>query len=305
MPENTARRTGALGTALTCGVFPAMFCGAMATAFASIERGWDSGAVLLGISAVTVVVIAVLERVHPEYPDWNRARGDVGVDFTHALVSMITLSELLKVGLTAALLTTATYLSERVGFELWPHDWPLVLQLVPAMLISQLGEYWVHRLNHTVPLLWRLHATHHSPHRLYFLNAARFHPIDSTLSYTAGMAPLLVLGADPAILLLVSVWVSVHGLFQHCNIHLRLGPLNYLFSMAELHRWHHSLVLKEANANYGNNIIFWDLVFGTFFHPRDRDATETVGLSDLPDFPQDYIGQLLSPFTWKRFQPND
>jgi hypothetical protein len=30
-----------------------------------------------------------------------------------------------------------------------------------------------------------------------------------------------------------------------------------------------------------------------------------VGLEDLPDFPQDYIGQLLSPFTWQRFQPKD
>ena len=64
-------------------------------------------------------------------------------------------------------------------------------------------------------------------------------------------------------LLLYTVWVSVHGLFQHCNVRLRLGPLNYIFSMCELHRWHHSLKLEEANSNYGNNILFWDLVFDT------------------------------------------
>lgn len=78
--------------------------------------------------------------------------------------------------------------------------------------------------------------------------------------------------------------------------------MNYVFSMAELHRWHHSLRLKEANANYGNNIILWDIVFGTFFHPRDRDASEAVGLSNMPDFPRDYLGQILSPFKWRRYQ---
>jgi sterol desaturase/sphingolipid hydroxylase (fatty acid hydroxylase superfamily) len=73
-----------------------------------------------------------------------------------------------------------------------------------------------------------------------------------------------------------------------------------LFSMAELHRWHHSRVLEEANSNYGNNIILWDLIFGTFYHPKDREPSEDVGLSDIPDFPKDYLGQLLSPVRWKQ-----
>jgi len=282
------------------GAFPLSFVGAMTAAMVSIDRGWHEGATLAGITAMAVIIVAILERVHPEYSDWNRSRGDIQVDAVHGLVSMIILPEALKTGLSAGILVAAAKLSHVVGFELWPHDWPLVLQLLIAMLISQFGEYWVHRLEHTTELLWRLHATHHSSHRLYFLNAARFHPLDTALSYFISTTVLLVLGAGPEVLLLVLSWISVHGLFQHCNIHLRLGPLNYIFSQAELHRWHHSLVLEEGNANYGNNIILWDLVFGTFFWPRDREASEQVGLSDIPDFPQDYIGQLFSPFTWRR-----
>ena len=209
---------------------------------------------------------------------------------------------MLKLGLTASLLALASQLSEQVGWSLWPHHWHLISQLVLAMLISQFGEYWVHRLEHTSPWLWRLHATHHSAPRLYSLNAARFHPLDTTLSYVVSTAPLLSLGAGPDLLLLFTVWVAVHGLYQHSNIHLRLGPLNYVFSMAELHRWHHSLVLEEANRNFGNNIIVWDLVFGTYFNPKDRDASEDIGLADLPHFPQDYLGQLASPFNWSKHQ---
>jgi sterol desaturase/sphingolipid hydroxylase (fatty acid hydroxylase superfamily) len=94
-------------------------------------------------------------------------------------------------------------------------------------------------------------------------------------------------------------------MFQHCNIRLRLGPLNYLFSMAELHRWHHSLVLSEANSNYGNNILFWDIVFGTVHYPRDRSASADIGLHDLPGFPRTWLAQVLSPWRWDRYQARD
>ena len=75
--------------------------------------------------------------------------------------------------------------------------------------------------------------------------------------------------------------------------------------MAELHRWHHSRVLEEANANYGNNILLWDLVFGTVYWPRDRDATEAVGFEGDERFPADYLGQLRAPFSWPGFEPPD
>ena len=99
---------------------------------------------------------------------------------------------------------------------------------------------------------------------------------------------------------MLSTWIVVHGMYQHCNVDVKLGPLNYIFSMAELHRWHHSLTLEEANSNYGNNIIFWDLVFGTMFWPKERLPSEHIGLSDMPEFPQSYLEQLSSPFKWQQ-----
>jgi len=72
--------------------------------------------------------------------------------------------------------------------------------------------------------------------------------------------------------------------------------------MAELHRWHHSRVLEEANTTYGQNLIVWDVVFGTRFLPADREPPEDIGITDLPTFPMDYLGQLLSPVRWRRIQ---
>jgi sterol desaturase/sphingolipid hydroxylase (fatty acid hydroxylase superfamily) len=291
----------------TYAFFPLHFAGALMAGYWAYSQGYSASVVLAVVTGVTAAIIFVLERVHPAHPEWNRSQKDVGTDSLHALVSMIMLPKLLEFMLLhVAFITAASEVANASdGAGLWPSHWPLAAQVGLALLISQFGEYWVHRTMHTVPLLWRLHATHHSPGRLYWLNAARFHPLDTATSYLVGMVPLLTLGVEGEVILLFHVWISVHGMYQHCNVRLKLGPLNYIFSMAELHRWHHSLLIEEANQNYGNNIIFWDLVFGTFYHPKDREASSDIGLSEMPHFPTDYIGQVLSPFQWSKVARRD
>ena len=294
-----------MGRILSYTLFPVVFTAALVVAVLGIERGIHRDLLLAGISLGVILIVAIFERLHPEHPEWNVSQEDVGTDLMHGLVSMVVLPQALELGLRIGLLQVALWLSSQTDGTLWPHHWSPLLQLIPALLISQLGEYWAHRAMHEVPFMCRFHATHHSPGRLYWLNAGRFHPVDSALLFSIALTPLLLLGAGPEVLLLFTVWVSVHGTFQHCNIRLRLGPLNYLFSMAELHRWHHSRVLEEANANYGNNILFWDLVFGTVHYPKDRSASPHIGLSDLPHFPKGYVAQILSPWRLDRYRDSE
>jgi sterol desaturase/sphingolipid hydroxylase (fatty acid hydroxylase superfamily) len=284
---------------ITYGLFPATFFAAMLFAYRAEKNGMN-GAIIVAVAAVSAIfVISVFERIHPKHWRWNKANDDVKTDIFHLLVSQIMLPPLLDAGLRALMLLAALKVSAFMGADLWPAHWPVVVQLAMALLISQFGEYWVHRSMHEVPFLWRFHSVHHSPRRLYWLNAARFHPIDTAAANIVALGPLLLLGAPDNILILFSVWVAVHGVFQHCNIDIKLGPLNYLFSQAELHRWHHSLKLEEANSNYGNNIIFWDIVFGTLYYPKDKQASDRIGLDKLDNFPQTYLKQLLVPFRWR------
>jgi hypothetical protein len=44
-------------------------------------------------------------------------------------------------------------------------------------------------------------------------------------------------------------------------------------------------------------------VFGTYFLPRDRRPPVDIGVADMPAFPQDYWGQILSPLRWKSLRP--
>jgi sterol desaturase/sphingolipid hydroxylase (fatty acid hydroxylase superfamily) len=284
---------------ITYGLFPATFFAAMLYAYSAEKQG-TNGAVIVVVAALSVIfIISVFERIHPKHRRWNKSHNDVKTDLLHLLVSQIMLPPLVDAGIKAVMLLVALKVSAYIGAEIWPVHWPVVMQLAMALLISQFGEYWVHRSMHEVPLLWRFHSVHHSPQRLYWLNAARFHPIDTAAANAVALAPLLLLGAPDNILILFSVWVAIHGVFQHCNIDIKLGPLNYLFSQAELHRWHHSLKLEEANSNYGNNIIFWDIVFGTMYYPKDKQASEKIGLDNLNNFPETYLQQLLVPFRWR------
>ena len=79
-------------------------------------------------------------------------------------------------------------------------------------------------------------------------------------------------GASPELIALSVISDAVVGLFQHANMDIRLGPLNYVFSAAPVHRWHHSRARVEADHNYGDNFIFWDLVFGTYYNAAQREV---------------------------------
>ena len=49
-------------------------------------------------------------------------------------------------------------------------------------------------------------------------------------------------------------------------------------------------------------MIVWDLIFGSFFWPKDREPPEDIGIPDLPAFPATFWKQLASPVTWGRIK---
>jgi sterol desaturase/sphingolipid hydroxylase (fatty acid hydroxylase superfamily) len=265
-----------------------------------IVRGVSPPLAMGGVELAVFLIVIAAERQLPYRPAWNRAQGDVWADSGHAVVSGVIGLRLLEPVLRAGGLVVAAWLSRTIGSTLWPTAWPLPAQLGLAFLIAELPQYWFHRLQHEWDGLWRFHAVHHSAPRLYWLNAARFHPADLWMLYTVGYLPLAALGCPEVVLALFMVFDGMLGIFQHSNVDIRLGPLNWVFSMAEPHRWHHSQVLREANTNYGSNLIVWDLVFGTFFLPRDRPGPAAIGIHGLPGYPVGYLAQLAAPFRWAR-----
>ncbi|MCH2170600.1 sterol desaturase family protein [Myxococcota bacterium] len=282
-------------------IFPLVFGGSLMGAIALIDRGMSPVAAAPLCQAIAFLIVLGCERIIPLHRSWLHSNGDMKTDLSHAL-TVIGTGAIVQPALVAAGIAASSWFTTRAGFDLWPDQWPLLGQITLAVVVVEAFQYWVHRLQHTVDWMWRFHATHHSAPRLYWLNASRFHFGDILMHNVAGFIPLMAMGASEEMLALWTLFAAVHGVFQHANLPLRLGPLNWIFSMAELHRWHHSPRAEEANHNYGQNIILFDILFGTRFLPKDREPPEQIGIESLPTFPTTWWAQILSPLRWRKIE---
>lgn len=241
----------------------------------------------------TALVIILLEIRFPYRLDWRPPGGEVRTDLVFLAVVQLAFPPLVSFMFVHLLVAPARALDLSIAAA-WPHQWPIWVQAVLMVLVVDLLRYWLHRFAHTNSTLWRLHAVHHSVEQLYWLNTSRFHPIEKGLQMALDSLPFLLMGVNERVLALYYVAYATNGFFQHCNIDLRYGVLNYIVGSAETHRWHHSRQIHESNNNYGNTVIVWDLLFGTWFLPKGRDIAE-LGLLD-ERYPRSFLGMLKAPF---------
>lgn len=240
----------------------------------------------------------VFEQLMPYRQKWNQPAGDIANDMLSATIAYGILPRLLGPVYTAALAGVTAWLAVQAGGQLWPHDWPMWAQLALLLLAGDAGRYWGHRLAHEIPVLWRFHAVHHSATRLWFFNGMRQHPVDKVWFMASELLFPILLGASGEVLSLYLITTAVCGYFQHTNMDVKLGPFYYLFNVVELHRWHHSKDIAESDNNYGNNLIVYDRLFGTCYHPEAKGETRQVGDIGLinPNYPKGYFQQFIAPF---------
>lgn len=282
-------------------VFPAVMGAALTAMAIALARGYEPELALVAISVASTGSVIALERLLPFRTAWNQSHGDFATDAVHGLMTLMIIPSALQALCFAALYRFSAQLGGWLDTPLWPENWPLAGQLVLALLLTELGQYWLHRAMHQWPLLWRVHAIHHSAPRLYWLNGARVHPVDTVLTFAVGLLLLVALGAPQDTLALFLCYTGTHTTLQHCNVDMRIGWLNWLCSQAELHRFHHAPEPTESNHNYGTVLIVWDVVFGTRWLPSGREPPTEPGIADMPDFPRGYLGQVLAPLRWRRF----
>lgn len=175
----------------------------------------------------------------------------------------------------------------------WIETRPLPAQCILALVVGDLGVYGIHRLEHTVPWLWRFHAVHHSAEAMDWLVGFRFHPLDLFLVRIASLGTLVALHLTaPAIgfFIAVSAW---QGWLVHANVRIRYGPLRWLFVSPEFHHWHHSAEREAHDKNYASLVAGWDVVFGTVHLPAGRRPLR-YGIDE--PVPAGWIARVFHPF---------
>ena len=240
-----------------------------------------------------ILSLFVLEWLLPYEQEWKNPDGQTFASIAHTISSKGTVQLLLLWGGVIGLSEYMKPMADAHAYGIWPREWPLAVQVIMGLYIAEFGLYWAHRIAHITPFFWRFHAIHHSVVKLWFVNTGRFHFMDSLFKIALSLTPLLVLGAPMEVIQWISAVTAFIGLLTHCNVDMKCGMLNYIFSTPQLHRWHHSRDLSEGNRNYGENLILWDQVFGTFINPSYRPPVD-IGMSDY--LPVKFLHQLAWPF---------
>jgi sterol desaturase/sphingolipid hydroxylase (fatty acid hydroxylase superfamily) len=183
------------------------------------------------------------------------------------------------------------------GVRGWVQGLPFWLGLPLIVLVADLVQYWTHRAYHEVPVLWRLHAVHHSVKSMDWLAGSRQHILELLITRTLVLAPIYVLGFSKDVIDAYIVIVGFQAVFNHANVSVRLGPLRYVIVTPNFHHWHHSQDQEALDKNYAAHFAFLDHLFGTAVK-SDREWPKDYGV--LGDYvPNGFVNQFKFPFTWK------
>lgn len=141
----------------------------------------------------------------------------------------------------------------------------LVLSVVLFLVFTDTCIYWIHRLEHEIPLVYKyIHKPHHAWIVPTPFAALAFHPLDGWLQSLPYHIFVFIFPLQKftylALFIFVQLWtISIHdGIDQ--------SPFDVINGSAH-HTIHHSQFLY----NYGQFFTFWDRLGGTHKDPR-RDS---------------------------------
>lgn len=139
-----------------------------------------------------------------------------------------------------------------------------------AYLVSTFIYYWWHRARHESDLLWRFcHQLHHSPSRLEVLTSFYKHPLEMAANgLLTSVITFALLGLTVEAAAVNTLLCAGAEYFYHMN---RRTPrwLGWIIQRPEMHRIHHE---RGAHRHNYADLPIWDLLFGTFSNPPDREV---------------------------------
>lgn len=174
---------------------------------------------------------------------------------------------------------------------------PAWVALVVAVVAFDLAIYAQHVAFHKLPWLWRLHRVHHSDPELDVTTALRFHPVEIALSLGIKAVAIIVIGAPVAAVGLFEILLNATAMFNHANVALPRAIdrwLRLVLVTPDMHRVHHSVIVRETDSNYGFNLPWWDRLFGTYrAEPERGHLGMEIGLHEFRTVAGQRVDQLL------------
>ena len=168
-------------------------------------------------------------------------------------------------------------------FFTWIHDNFALFQIKASLLnwvllflLTDLVWYWYHRFGHEVNLFWSVHVVHHQSDDFNYSVSARITVLQA-IARGLFWSVLPLVGFPPH---MITILLMIHGtypFFTHTQLVGKLGWIEYIFVTPSHHRVHHSSNEEYLDKNYGDVLIIWDKIFGTF---AKEEAAPKYGLTE-------------------------
>ena len=253
---------GRVGVGLTLLLGPiAALVGVLATTGSAV---WAASAAL----TVSPLLQLSAEAKWPLHRDAQKRPGQLRIEIFQGIVYGALLAITVMLGLWWLMLQLRAAIGIQVvlGGGLW-------VQAIVLVVLADFLDYFRHRHEHeSSGVFWRVHSVHHSIRGFTLLTGLAIHPLETLFTYFwyGVLAGAMGLSFE-AMLVGFALALIVMGA-QHTNTDSSLGWLSYVFAHTDGHRWHHDLALESGrNVNYANVLTLWDLLWGSYYAPRDFD----------------------------------
>ena len=286
------RRQKIMGFAAITGIlFATLLGGSQAESSGDLTTGLYFGLdwFLLNLAFLGIVFIP-LERFFARLPDQSIFRQEWRADLFYFLVNTLLVQSLTYLSLKPAMTIVAH--TEWTAVRSFMASQPIWLQFLEIMLLTDLVQYWVHRLFHQIPFLWRFHAVHHSAETMDWLAGSRMHVIEIVCLRGFTVVPMYALGFEAAALKAYILYVFLHSTFIHANVRFDFGWLKQVIATPQFHHWHHGIEDEAIDVNFAVHFPILDRIFGTLHLPDKWPSGYGVGGHPVP---KGYLRQFFYP----------
>ncbi len=233
-----------------------------------VDGGWAIMAVGLG----TLAFVQLLELVFERHEGWRINGRELATDVFYVVFGYGV------IGFLSEALVNSPLRELKADWGIatpWLADSPFMVQVLVVMFIFEFGQYWMHRAMHNWTPLWLTHAPHHHITQLNAMKGFIGNPIELFL-ISLGVTALL----DVDLNALFAAITASGAIATYAHANVRANPpiwYGFFFTTIRHHSLHHTaLSYEDTRCNYGNSVIFWDRVFGTY----KEGESEVVGQDD-------------------------
>jgi len=229
--------------------------------WALAPQAWvDTWWVITAVGLVALASVQLMEWVHERHEGWRIDRREFLTDLFYVVLGLTAISKVTEY-LADTPLGKA---KEALGISTpWLAELPFLVQVAIVMLLIEFGQYWMHRWMHNNAFLWSTHAPHHHITQLNAMKGYVGNPIELFL---ISLSVIALLDFDKAPMFAAFNSLGAISYYAHANV--RADPpkwFSFFFTTIRHHSLHHTaLSFEDTRCNYGNCIILFDRMFGTY-----------------------------------------